>query len=173
MKLDLNPRFTPTSWIAAVIANADPFSTVLQTLIHATLRKRFPDRPIGVRLSIPATPRTPRVDSLTTGVLTYHIAAAPSAAMLQQCAADCEAGLRPYLLVPYAEVERAKRQARRAGLYKYITVSSIESFVGLKVILMSCDVGRDAYDILADIIALYNQRLADMHADPALSIQLN
>lgn len=76
-------------------------------------------------------------------------------------------------MVPDSEVERAKRRARRVNLHKQIMFLSLESFFDFKLIMMACDERRDAYDVFSDIVALYNQRLAELNADPAYSLQLN
>jgi|GEM_PF-3165107 len=173
MKLDLNPRYTPMTWLAAIIASADPFSAVLPPLMYAAFRKRFPGLPIGENPPLLADAHSARSDSLALGDTVFHITPVASARVIRQCADDLKTGLRPELLLPDGEVEQAKRRARRAHIHNYMTISSIEDWVGSSMTLMSGDENRDTYDIFADIIGLYNQRLAEVNADPAFIIQLN
>ena len=76
------------------------------------------------------------------------------------------------LLVPREQVTRARILAEDEHIQDSLTIMSIEDFVGLNVIELATDQGKSLFEVMNQIISLYNDRLAQVETDQSLRIQL-
>ena len=67
---------------------------------------------------------------------------------------------------------RARILAEDEHIQDSLTIMSIEDFVGLNVIELATDQGKSLFEVMNQIISLYNDRLAQVETDQSLRIQL-
>jgi hypothetical protein len=63
--------------------------------------------------------------------------------------------------------------AQIGELERELTIISLESFVALNIIELALEEDKAPYDILNEIISIYNQRLSEVETDLSLKIDLN
>lgn len=174
LKLDIDRRQAPTTWINLIVESAKERSCgiVEQHLVGAKLEKRFKT------VSVPNFPahagnhQTERLGDFTIEELVYHVTATPSRNVLQKCAGNIRVGLHPILLVPTAQQNRARVLAQDEGIDKELAIISIEDFVALSIIELATEENKDFFSILREIVQIYNKRLAEVETDLSLQIEL-
>lgn len=174
LKLDLDRRQAPTTWINLIVENAKGRSggIVEQQLVGAKLARRFQDIEISNHPAHAADRQTERVGDFRISDLVYHVTAAPSRNVLQKCGDNLKAGLYPILLIPREQENKARVLAQDEAIDQHLTIVSIESFIALNIIEMATDEKRDFFSVLKEIIEIYNTRLADVETDLSLQIEV-
>lgn len=175
LKLDVDRRQAPTTWINVIIENAKGRSggVVEQHLVGAKLARRFRD------LSIPNHPahagdrQTERAGDFEISHMVYHVTSAPSRNVLQKCTANIRVGLSPVLLVPRDQESKARILAQDEGIDKELTIVSIEDFVALNIIELATDESKDFFTVLKEIVEIYNRRLSEVETDLSLQIEVH
>ena len=174
LKLDIDRRQAPTTWINVIVENAKGRSggVVEQQLVGAKLARRFKG------ISVPNHPahagdrQTERVGDFAISKLVYHVTAAPSRNVLQKCAENLTVGLHPILLVPREQENKARILAQDEGIDKELTIISIEDFVALNIIEVATEENKDFFSVLKEIVEIYNKRLAEVETDLSLQIEV-
>jgi hypothetical protein len=174
LKLDIDRRQAPTTWINIIVENAKGRSggIVEQQLVGAKLARRFKG------LSIPNHPahagdrQTERAGDFTVSKLVYHVTSAPSRDVLQKCAQNIRVGLHPVLLVPSEQKNKAQVLAQDEGIDRELTIISIEDFVALNIIELATEESKDLFSVLKEIVEIYNKRLAEVETDLSLQIEV-
>ncbi len=174
LKLDIDRRKAPATWISIIVENAKGRSggIVEQQLVGAKLQRRFK----GV--SVPNYPahagdkQTERVGDFTISKLVYHVTAAPSRNVIQKCAENLKVGLLPILLIPREQENKALILAQDEGIDGDITIISIENFVALNIIELATEENKDFFSVLKEIVAIYNKRLSEVETDLSLQIEV-
>ncbi len=174
LKLDIDRRQAPTTWVSVIVENAKGRSggVVEQQLVGAKLARRFKG------ISVPNYPahagdrQTERVGDFAISKLVYHVTAAPSRSVLQKCAENLKVGLHPILLVPHEQENKARILAQDEGIDRELTIISIEDFVALNIIEVATEENKDFFSVLKEIVGIYNKRLAEVETDLSLQIEV-
>ncbi|HVP76727.1 MAG TPA: DUF4928 family protein [Thermodesulfobacteriota bacterium] len=174
LKLDIDRRQAPATWVNIIVENAKGRSggVVEQQLVGAKLTRRFRG------ISVPNYPahagdkQTERVGDFAISKLVYHVTAAPSRNVLQKCAENLKVGLYPILLTPREQENKARVLAQDEGIDRELTVISIEDFVALNIIEVATEENKDFFSVLKEIVAIYNKRLAEVETDLSLQIEV-
>lgn len=174
MTLDIDQHDAPTRWVQTIVETARRRSggVVEQHLVGAKLQRRFLSRSIPNYPAHAGDQQTARTGDFEIARLVYHVTAAPSRAVIQKCVANVKSGRHPILLVPSDQQQTAKVLAREDGIDHRITIMAIEDFLATNIIELATDEEKDFYDVLSEIIAIYNRRLAEVETDLSLQIQL-
>lgn len=174
LKLDLDRRQAPATWISVIVENAKGRSggIVEQQLVGAKLARRFQGVDIPNHPAHAADRQTERMGDFTISNLVYHVTAAPSRNVLQKCADNLKAGFHPILLIPREQENKVRVLAQDEGIDQHLTIISIESFIALNIIEMATDENRDFFSVLKEIVEIYNARLSAVETDLSLQIEV-
>lgn len=174
LKLDIDRRQAPTAWINVIIENAKGRSggVVEQQLVGAKLARRFKGITVPNHPAHAGDRQTERVGDFAISKLVYHVTAAPSRDVLQKCAENLATGLRPILLVPGEQEERARYLAEDEGINRELMIVSIEDFVALNIVEVAAEENKDFFSVLKEIVEIYNKRLAEVETDLSLQIEV-
>jgi len=174
LKLDIDRRQAPTTWVNVIVENAKGRSggIVEQQLVGAKLERRFEGIDIPNHPAHAADRQTERAGDFTISQLVYHVTSAPSRDVLRKCVRNARAGLHPILLVPREQENRARILAQDEGIDKELTIISIEGFVALNIIELATEESKDFFSVLKEIVEIYNRRLAEVETDLSLRIEV-
>jgi len=174
LKLDLDRRQAPATWINVIVENAKGRSggIVEQQLVGAKLARRFQGIDIPNHPAHAADKQTERMGDFTISNLVYHVTAAPSRNVLRKCADNLKAGFHPILLIPREQETKVRVLAQDEGIDQHLTIISIESFIALNIIEMATDENRDFFSVLKEIVEIYNARLSAVETDLSLQIEV-
>ena len=174
LKLDLDRRQAPTTWINLIVENAKQRSggVVEQHLVGAKLESRFKHVMVSNHPAHAGDRQTARAGDFTIAKLVYHVTATPSRNVIQKCAENIKVGLQPILLVPGEQEYRAKSLAQDEGIDKDLAIVSIEAFVALNIMELATEENKDFFAILQEIVHIYNRRLAEVETDLSLQIEV-
>lgn len=175
LKLDIDRRQAPTSWIHTIVENAKSRSggVVEQHLIGAKLERRYKNVVVPNYPAHAADVQTARDGDFTISKIVYHVTATPGRSVVQKCAANIQSGKHPILLVPSEQEYRAIALAQDEGIDKEISIVSIESFLALNIIELATDENKDFFAILQEIVQIYNRRLVEVETDLSLQIEVD
>lgn len=170
--IDLLPHTSPLFWINSIFANADPKYAALisKHLVTALLQKRHPRHAIQVS----STWKIGCVESyvINIGSLACHLSTKPSAVTIRECKKSLSSGRKTFLLVPNAKVKKVFKLAKEGRFVNRISVFSLEEFISLDIILMSCAKNIDPIETFNEILHDYNQRIQTTEIDPCLEIEV-
>jgi hypothetical protein len=174
LKLDLDRRQAPATWINIIVENAKGRSggIVEQQLVGAKLARRFHDLEIPNHPSHAADRQTERMGDFTIANLVYHVTAAPSRNVLQKCADNIRVGLHPILLIPRDQENKVRVLAQDEGIDQQLTIISIESFIAMNIIELATVENKDFFSVLREIVEIYNERLLEVETDLSLQIEV-
>ncbi|CAG1013325.1 hypothetical protein ANAEL_04669 [Anaerolineales bacterium] len=174
LKLDIDRRQAPATWVNVIVENAKGRSggIVEQQLVGAKLARRFQGVDIPNHPAHAADRQTDRMGDFTISNLVYHVTAAPSRNVLQKCADNLKAGFHPILLIPREQENKVRVLAQDEGIDQQLTIISIESFIALNIIEMATDENRDFFSVLKEIVEIYNARLLAVETDLSLQIEV-
>ena len=174
LKLDLDRRQAPATWINVIVENAKGRSggIVEQQLVGAKLARRFQGVDIPNHPAHAGDKQTERMGDFTISNLVYHVTAAPSRNVLQKCADNLKVGLHPILLIPREQENKVRVLAQDEGIDQQLTIVSIESFIAMNIIEMATDQNTDFFSILKEIVEIYNARLSAVETDLSLQIEV-
>lgn len=175
LKLDLDRRNAPTTWVSIILDNAKGRSggVVEQQLVGAKLTRRLKNSTIPNHPAHAADRQTERAGDFVIAQLVYHVTAAPSRDVLQKCARNLGLGLHPVLLVPSEQENRARILAQDEGIEKDLAIISIESFVATNILEIAVEESKDLFSILKEIVEIYNRRLSEVETDLSLLIEVH
>lgn len=141
LKLDIDRRQAPTTWINVIIENAKGRSggIVEQQLVGAKLERRFKEIPISNYPAHAGDRQTARAGDFAVSSLIYHVTSAPSRNVLQKCVQNIRAGLHPVLLIPREQENKARVLAQDEGVERELIIISIEDFVALNIIELATE----------------------------------
>jgi hypothetical protein len=174
LKLDLDRRHAPTSWINIIVENAKGRSggVVEQHLVGAKLARRFNEILIPNHPAHAADRQTDREGDFIVSKLVYHVTAAPSRSVLQKCKRNIQAGLYPWLLVPREQENKARILAQDEGIENELAILSIEDFVAVNIMELAVEEHKDFFSVLKEIVDIYNKRLLEVETDLSLQIEV-
>jgi hypothetical protein len=164
----------PSMWAHTLseIATQRSDGIVDHHLVGAILERRFRGIEIPNYPAHPGSRPTSRAGDFEVSNLVYHVTTTPIQSTFQKCAENIRAGLHPILLVPAERENKALRQAQDEGIGKRISVIPMEAFVTLNIVHLATDEDKDFFDVLKEIVEIYNRRLAAVESDLALQIQV-
>jgi len=174
LKLDIDRRQAPATWINIIVENAKGRSggIVEQQLIGAKLARRFKGTDIPNHPAHAGDRQTDRPGDFAVSRLVYHVTSAPSRSVLQKCAQNVRTGLLPVLLIPREQETKARILAQDEGIDKDVSIISIEDFVAMNIMELAAAEDKDFFTILQEIIEIYNQRLSEVETDLSLRIEV-
>jgi len=175
LKLDIDRRQAPSTWVNIIVENAKGRSggIVEQQLVGAKLVRRFQGVDIPNHPAHAADRQTDRAGDFRVSNMVYHVTAAPSRNVLLKCAENLRAGLHPILLIPREQENKVRYLAQDEGIDQELTIISIESFIALNIIEMATDENKDFFGVLKEIVEIYNARLSDVETDLSLRIEVH
>ncbi len=174
LKLDIDRRQAPTTWVRMIVESAKQRSggVVEQHLVGAKLEKRFKGLTVPNYPAHAGDAQTAREGDFTISKSVYHVTATPSRNVMQKCAANAKVGLKPILLVPSEQENKARALAEDEQVDKELTILSIEDFVSLNIIELAAEENKDFFGVLKEIVQIYNRRLAEVETDLSLQIEV-
>ncbi len=174
LKLEIDRRQAPTTWINIIVENAKGRSSgiVEQQLVGAKLERRFANHEISNHPVHAGDKQTDRYGDFSIMQLVYHVTASPSRDVLQKCNSNVKAGLHPVLLVPKEQENKARILAQDESVDKDVTIISIEDFIALNIIELATEENKDFFTVLKEIINIYNRRLSEVETDMSLQIEI-
>lgn len=174
LRLDIDRRQAPTTWINVIIENAKGRSggIVEQQLVGAKLERRFKEIPISNHPAHAGDRQTARVGDFAVSALVYHVTSAPSRDVLQKCAQNIRVGLHPILLIPREQENKARVLAQDEGVERELIIISIEDFIALNIIELATEENKDFFSVLREIVEIYNKRLSEVETDLSLQIEV-
>ncbi|NLE45178.1 MAG: DUF4928 family protein [Chloroflexi bacterium] len=174
LKLDLDRRSAPTTWVHVIIQSAQGRSggIVEQQLVGAKLAKRFPGVSVPNHPAHAADQQTERLGDFTISKIVYHVTSAPSRDVLRKCGKNTKMGLWPVLLTPRDQENRARVLAHDEGVEDALTIISIEDFVAMNIIELATQENTDLFKVLMEILDIYNKRLSEVETDLSLRIEI-
>jgi DNA mismatch endonuclease (patch repair protein) len=174
LKMDIDRRQAPSSWIHMIVENAKQRSggVVEQHLIGAKLERRFKGIDIPNHPAHAGDSQTARAGDFEISQLVYHVTVTPSRNIIQKCAENIKVGLHPILLVPSEQENKARILAQDEGIDKELSIISIETFVALNIIELATVENNDFFGVLKEIVTIYNRRLVEVETDLSLQIQV-
>lgn len=174
LKLDIDRRQAPTTWVNVIVENAKGRSggVVEQHLVGAKLARRFREMEIPNHPAHAGDRQTERAGDFAISQLVYHVTSAPSRDVLQKCVKNVRVGLHPVLLIPREQENKARILAQDEGIDKELTIVSIEDFVALNIIELATEESKDFFGVLKEIVEIYNKRLSEVETDLSLRIEV-
>jgi hypothetical protein len=174
LKLNIDRRQAPSTWINVIVENARGRSggIVEQQLVGAKLARRFQGVEIPNHPAHAGDKQTERMGDFTISNLVFHVTAAPSRNVLQKCAKNLKAGFHPILLIPREQENKVRVLAQDEGIDQQLTIISIESFIALNIIELATDENKDFFSVLKEIVEIYNARLSAVETDLSLQIEV-
>ena len=88
-------------------------------------------------------------------------------------ATNLKQGQHPILLVPRDVTYKAHAIAEDEGIDAQVIVIAIEDFLALNIIEMSTGDGVKFFQVLHEIVDIYNRRLAEVETDLSLQIEIS
>jgi len=173
--IDLNHSYSPSSWIHSILESAKGISNdvVEQHLVGAKLERRFKGISISNHPAHAGDKQTERMGDFTVSKLVYHVTAAPSRNVFQKCVENLKENFQPILLVPSEQENKARILAQDEGIDKGLVIASIEDFIAFNIIELATEERKDFFSILAEIVEIYNRRLAEVETDLSLQIEVH
>jgi hypothetical protein len=174
LKLDIDRRQAPTTWVNIIVENAKGRSggVVEQQLVGAKLARRFKGMDIPNHPVHAGDRQTERAGDFAISQLVYHVTSTPSRDVLHKCTKNVRAGLHPILLVPREQENKARILAQDERIDRELTIISIEDFVALNIIELATEESKDFFSVLKEIVEIYNKRLLEVETDLSLRIEV-
>jgi hypothetical protein len=172
--LDIDRRHSPSTWVHMIVESAKKHSggIVEQHLIGAKLQRRFKGVVIPNHPAHAGDQQTSRVGDFVVSKLVYHVTASPSRNVIKKCGENIRAGLHPVLLVPSGLEYKAQTYAQEESIDEELSIISIEAFVALNIIELATDDNMDLFDVLKEMVEIYNKRLLAVETDLSLQIRV-
>ena len=143
---------------------------VLQHLIGAKLSLVFPDGVDHHSFST-SDEQGGRHGDFELGDVAVHVTTAPSQALMERCAANLRANLRPIIVTVPSRVDMARILAEDAGLWDRIDILDASQFITTNIYELSnfAQEGRD--EAVRDLLDAYNSIIDEVEENPSLRIE--
>lgn len=181
--LDLDPALGVAGAVRGLVAKVEArqrempgatlVGTVIQHLIGAKLEIAL-ELPAGdvARHGASVNDAKGRGGDLELGDTIIHITTAPGQLLIEKCASNLNAGLRPIVITGRERTRSAQDQIADAGLADRIDVLDYEQFLAANVF----EIGRFGADgrrrAFERIVARYNEIIDRVESDPGLRITI-
>ena len=174
----LSPRLdraaSPSHWIAAILEAAKGRSSgvVEQHLVGAKLKYRLSTEEIANHPAHAGDAQTDRDGDFSVGEFVYHVTAAPGQSVIDKCVENISKGLFPILLVPRELQDKVLFLIeQQENVRRRITVFAIEDFIASNIVELSIDSKTKPFEVLQNMIKIYNERLQAVETNPSLKIE--
>ncbi len=172
--IDFDPNVSPESWVNGIFANIDyrTAAQISKNLVAAILQKRF--LKLDVRTSSKKTGynKSGGYSAITIGSTIYHLTTKPNVAVIRECKQSLSAGYKTILLAPNAKIKRILALFKKSGIANRISIFSIEKYISLAIILISCDKNVKLITTFKNIVREYNRRIHASETERRFKIEL-
>lgn len=144
--------------------------TMLQHLVAAKLRLIMPD--VEVNGADVADAPTGRGGDFMVGDVAIHCTTMPGQPLIEKCAANISAGVRPIIITIRERVRTARDLAEDAGIGGRIEVWDIQQFLSTNVHEHGVFSSNGRSTIISEIVEEYNGIIDQYESDPSLKIAL-
>jgi hypothetical protein len=147
-------------------------SPVAQHLVGAKLARRFPRKTIENYPAAAPDEQPKREADFLVGNTAFHLSVTPASDHLQRCADNLAQGRQAYMIVPAAQVAKARALAEDQKIDGKVAIVAIEGFVGQNIDLMG-EFNRPKLKVeIAGLLNEYNRRVADVETDQSIQISI-
>jgi hypothetical protein len=143
---------------------------VAQHLVEAKLARRFPDKVIESHTATTADEQLGREADIIIENAVFHVSVAPTSDHLQRCAENLVQGRQPYMIVPAAQIAKARAFAEDKKIEGKVAIVALESFVGQNIDEMGEFHRGRVKPEMAAVLKEYNRRVADVEYDQSIQI---
>jgi len=145
---------------------------VAQHLVGAKLARRFPGKKIeNYPATAPDDQLKPEAHFLVENAA-FHVSVAPTSEHLQRCAENLVQGRQPYMIVPAAQVAKARAFAEDKKIEGKVAIVAIETFVGQNIDEMGGFHRGKVKLEMAAMLNEYNRRVAEVETDQSIQISI-
>ena len=145
---------------------------MLQHLVGAKLELVLPPGSVIHHSASEADQADGRAGDFLVGDVAIHATTHPSEALIQKCAGNLEAGLRPLIVTLPARTAVADDLSDAAGIALRVDILDIEQFLAANLHERSHFEAKGRHSRTTELVANYN-RLIDAHeTDPSLRIEI-
>ncbi|MEZ4552964.1 MAG: DUF4928 family protein [Dehalococcoidia bacterium] len=170
---DINSSWSAHRNIQGILeAAGDRRGIVAQHLVGAKLSLRFPGHQFPIHSYSTADAQTGRSGDFQIGQSALHVTVAPGQPLMEKCRSNVRDGLRVVVIVTEGTREGAKQLVATNDLSDYVTVTTIESFVGQNVDEISEFDSAIYPSTISDLLRRYNERIAAVEPDASLQIEI-
>jgi len=145
---------------------------VAQHLVGAKLARRFPAKKIENYPATAPDEELKREADFLVGNAAFHVSIAPTSDHLQRCAENLAQGRQPYMVVPAAQVAKARAFAEDKKIEGKVAIVAIETFVGQNIDEMGEFHRGKVKPEMAAVLHEYNRRVAEVEADQSIQISI-
>lgn len=145
---------------------------VAQHLVGAKLARRFPEKTIE---NYPATAPDEQLNREADFQLenaAFHVSVAPTSEHLQRCAENLMQGRQPYMIVPAAQLSKARAFAEDKEIEGRVAIVALETFVGQNIDEMGGFRRDKVRPEIAAVLVEYNRRVAEVETDQSIQISI-
>ena len=145
---------------------------VAHHLVGAKLARRFPGKKIENYPATAPDEQLKREADFLVENAAFHVSVAPTSDHLQRCAENLAQGRQPYMVVPAAQVAKARAFAEDKKIECNVAIVAIETFVGQNIDEMG-EFHRGKVKLeMAAVLDEYNRRVAEAETDQSIQISI-
>jgi hypothetical protein len=145
---------------------------VAQHLVGAKLARRFPGKKIENYPATAPDEQLQREADFLVENAAFHVSVAPTSGHLQRCAENLVQGRQPYMIVPAAQVAKARAFAEDKKIEGQVAIVAIETFVGQNIDEMGEFHRGKVKPEMAAVLNEYNRRVAEVETDQSIQISI-
>jgi len=145
---------------------------VAQHLVVAKLARRFPGKKIENYPATAPDEQLKREADFLVENTAFHVSVAPTSDHLQRCAENLVQGRRPYMIVPAAQVAKARAFAEDKKIEGKVAIVAIETFVGQNIDEMGEFHRGRVRPQMAAVLNEYNRRVVEVETDQSIQISI-
>ena len=145
---------------------------MLQHLIGAKLELVLPAGTVGHHSASEADRADGRAGDFLVGDVAIHATTHPGEALIQKCAANLEAGLRPLVVTLPAQTAVADGLADSAGIAARVDILDVEQFLAANLHERSHFAAEGRHARTVELLSHYNRLIDEHETDPALKIEI-
>jgi hypothetical protein len=145
---------------------------VAQHLVGAKLARRFPGRNIQNYPATAPDEQLQREADFLVENAAFHVSVAPTSDHLQRCVENLVQGRQPYLIVPAAQVAKARAFAEDKKIERKVAIVAIETFVGQNIDEMGEFHRGKVKPEMAAVLNEYNRRVVEVETDQSIQISV-
>lgn len=145
---------------------------VAQHLVGAKLARRLPGKAIENYPATAPDEQLKREADFLVENAAFHVSVAPTSDHLQRCAENLVQGRQPYMIVPAAQVAKARAFAEDKKIEGRVAIVAIETFVGQNIDEMGEFHRGKVKPEMAAVLNEYNRRVAEVETDQSIQISI-
>ncbi|WP_327141280.1 DUF4928 family protein [Nocardia sp. NBC_01327] len=174
----IDPQWSVCAVVEELIAagrerGGNAAGAIVQHLVGAKLKIRFPEQGINVESYTTADLQTNRAGDYQIGTTAIHVTMAPGIKVFEErCVENLRQGFRPRVLVPKDQIDRAHVHAEDAKILNKVAIQSIEDFVGTNIEEVAGFEQENVRIELRRLLELYNSRIEQAESDLSLKIEI-